>query len=384
MTGMESATPVAGMPSAREFTVHLLNNYAYVGLTSMADALELDVEAVRDIIRAEHDGVVSELASFGVQYAQLGGALVPKSGRHEVAFVFDSTRSTSGSYGDEFARRWIPIVKSHGPIRTAISSGDLLGVPSELVWREFETRLIRTRAFPKLSRELYYVVYLTNVSTSQLATMHEALTHASDGYLGYVDCSVWNPLKRAMLLPQLCLRTDDVVITSKDDMGHANPQGYPYDLAGFRVVGVSDERFSLLLTHRLDNGVPAWAQEDSALALTLLGGARAPLHSSPVSIDERRIAYLRDGHGASLRKAGLENHDADELAAAIADKFANGLIYNLRFKSGSRDGVPAAELDAFMYSVQVEFPDEAGLVKRYQVGLKYDARKHASEVVTFF
>lgn len=50
----------------------------------------------------------------------------------------------------------------------------------------------------------------------------------------------------------------------------------------------------------------------------------------------------------------------------------------------TRAGVPAHDLDTMMYSVQVEFPDNHGEVKRYQVGVKYTPATHTSEVVTFF
>lgn len=100
-------------------------------------------------------------------------------------------------------------------------------------------------------------------------------------------------------------------------------------------------------------------------------------------IDESRIEYLGRGHDARLSRAGLDGLDPDELSAAIEQKVTNRRIYNLRFVLGARAGVPARVLDALMYSVQVKFPDVAGGVKRYQVGLKYTPETHTREIATF-
>ena len=73
----------------------------------------------------------------------------------------------------------------------------------------------------------------------------------------------------------------------------------------------------------------------------------------------------------------------EELAQAIEAKIRRGLMFNLRFVHGTRDGEPAPENDALMFTVPVEFPDDTGTVRRYQVGVKYSPASHSGEVVTF-
>ena len=366
------------------FTIHSLNNYAHMGLTNLVEHLNLQPEDVRKIIRAEHHNLVTQLKVAGVEYSELGNALVPRRGRHEAAFIFDSTRAGNGMYGYTFAEKWIPILKQLGPDKTVLRVGDILGLASEVVWREMKTHLVGPEDFPRQARELYFVVYMTNLSIGQLKNIDSALSAVTEAYLGYVDCSTWNPLKSGMYLPQVGLRLHDRIITDMDDVGTPNQVGYPFEESGFRIIGVQEELYGPFLGHRLDNGVPAWADHDSAMALTVLGGNREAVTSTNVVIDASRIRYLGQDHGASLSKAGLDGLDQDELTVAIKQKFTNGLIYNLRFVWGAKAGVPARELDAMMYSVQLEFPDGAGEVKRYQVGLKYTPHTHTSEVVTFY
>lgn len=84
-----------------------------------------------------------------------------------------------------------------------------------------------------------------------------------------------------------------------------------------------------------------------------------------------------------MRKAGLDGLSPEELAQAIEAKIRSGLMFNLRFVHGTRDGEPAPENDALMFTVPVEFPDDTGTVRRYQVGVKYSPASHSGEVVTF-
>ncbi|MGC5585949.1 hypothetical protein [Ornithinimicrobium sp. W1665] len=370
--------------SERPFTIHSLNNYTHVGLTSLIDHLDLKPEQVQKIIRVGHYDLVEKFKAAGVDYSELRNALVPQPGRHEAAFIFDSTRSEKDMYGYFFAEKWIPALKQHGPEKTALRVGDILMLPNEFVWRELDRHLVGPAGFPRQPHDQYFVVYMTNLSAGQLRHVDAALTGATEAYLGYVDCSTWNPLKAGMYLPQVGLRLRDHIITEMEDDGTANQVGYPCENSGFRVVGIEEYLYGPYLGHRLNNGVPAWADEDSALALTVLGGDRQPVTSTDVVIDEKRIEYLKGNHGSSLSRARLDALDKDALAAAIKAKFTNGLVYNLRFKSGSRDGMLAPELDAMMYSVQVEFPDDDGEIKRYQVGLKYTAEAHTTEIVTFY
>lgn len=50
-------------------------------------------------------------------------------------------------------------------------------------------------------------------------------------------------------------------------------------------------------------------------------------------------------------------------------------MFNLRFVYGTRDGEPAPDNDALMFTVPVEFPNDTGTVHHYQVGVKYSPGK---------
>jgi hypothetical protein len=381
---MDLQPSLAGAPLEEPFTIHCVNNYTNFGLTGIADHLGLSSEVIGSVIRGAHRCVVDELRAAGVKYADLGPALVPKAGRYEVAYLFDSTQAEGQCYGYSYADKWIPVLKAHGPRTTAVSVGDIVELPGEIVWAVLEKNLVGRPGFPRLATNLYFVVYMTNLTASQLAKMHSALNASTNGYLGYVDCSTWNVLKLGLYLPQVALRLRDIIITAMDDERAVNLAGYPFEESGFRIVGVDEAHYDLLLDHRLDNGVPDWADTDSSTALTALLGNRQPAASSNVIVDTRRLQYLKERHGASLQRALLQPLSEADFAQAIEEKLNNRLVYNLRFIPGARGGMAAPELDALMYSMQLELRGAAGDVKRFQVGFKYSPDTHVSELTTFF
>lgn len=371
-------------PAGDSFTIHVLNNYTDMSFGVLAEHLNLTSTQVGAVIRAEHRRVVEQLTAVGVEYLALRNALVPQPGRHEVAFIIDSTQARNGLYGYSMADTWLPIVRSVGSVKTAIRIGDIIDLPTDVVWAELEEKLVGPTDFPRLHCSEYFVVYLTNLSTNQLRNLHETLTVATTAYLGYVDCSVWTPLKAGLLLPQVGLRVGNTIVTGSDEEGTPNSYGYPFTEAGFDVVGISGELYGPFLGHRLDNGVSYRADQDSSLSLTAIGGNLNPAASTTITIDENRITYLGTGHGTSLTKAGLAQLGKDRVEQAIEERLYKGLIYNIRFNDIYTDGIPTPEFNALMYSIQVEFPDLTGIMKRYQVGLKYTPESHTSEVVTFF
>lgn len=370
--------------SGGHFTIHSLNNYTNVFISSTAEAFDLDGDDIGVLIHDLHNDVTKELAKGGVDYVDLRWALTPRSSRAEVAFVFDSTVA-GDQYGFEISKAWLPALWKHGPKRTAISQGDIIGAPSTWVWNELAGHLVGDDDFARLSTEQYYVVYFTNLSPSQLNAMDVALRDSTRAYTGYVDCSTWTPLKLCLLLPQYAIRDGDALIVPSDEDGcpHISP---PDGGHGFRAVGVEQTLYGVVLDHRMDNGVPEWADSDSAFALTALGGALAPLRDLKLNLDESRFDHLTNderGHGASVRRAGLHGLGRDDLVRAIEAKIASGLVFHLRFVRGTRDGQPAPENNALMFTVQVEIPDDTKKVRRYQVGVKYTPINHTGEVVTF-
>lgn len=307
------------------FVIHSINGYTNVFIEVMAETLGLGDSGVQTLLRTMHSQVSGILKDKGVNYADLKSALTPQSDKHEIAFVFDSSQATSWSYGEEFSRAWLAALSiAGGPKRTAISEGDIIGLPALIVWQLLDQQLVRPaeRDVPWLSPEQYFVVYFTNVSSAQLAVLDREMRAKSVAYLGYVDCSGWTLFKTGLPLPQIALRLDKKIITAEDDDGNANLRGYRFDEYGYEIVGVEEDLYGTMLDSRIDMGIVQWGAADSAIALGALSGVMRDIASMALAIDERRFDYLTSeqpgyGHGASIKKAGLAGFDRFALAEAI-------------------------------------------------------------------
>lgn len=370
------------------FTIHLLNTYTNIFFPIMEKELNLNASELYEVSHEMHKTVVSRLDAEGIEYSSLRNALTPMRNRREVAFLFDS-RLAGDSYGHELAKSWLPALRANGPKKTAIQYGDLIGLPTNVAWPALEKHLVGPKDFPRLSPELYYVVYITNLSDGQ-AHKIDAMLGASQGpYLGHVDCTIWNPLMVGMSLPQFGLRVDDVIIMSMDDECESNPSGLPIEDYGFTFLGIESYLYNTFLEFRLDQGVPEWAGEDAALSLNVLGSQKKSFHDLKIVIDESRINYLEREHADSLENAGLSGLSIKEVAEAIKMKISKGLIFNLRFLEGKRTDANGNKvldplLDTHAFTVKADISSISGKIYRYMIGMKYSPVTHIAEVTTIF
>lgn len=397
---MNNATPNPSITpdsfDTEPFIIHSINGYTNVLIEVIAKTQDLSDNDIHKLLHAMHQQVVSTLLAKGIDYNDLSTALTPRSNKNEIAFVFDSSQSKSSYYGGEFSEVWLSALRSAGgPTRTAILEGDVIGLPSWLVWKILDEQLVRPlgQKTPQLSPGQYFVVYFTNISNNHLNKLDHAMRSLSLAYLGYINCSGSVSLKTSLPLVQVALRIDNKIITTEDEDGNTNPHGYAFNKFGFDVMGVNEDLYGTLLDFRIDMGIPEWSKSDSTVALGALSGIMRNIASMTLTIDNARFEYLKSekpgyGHGVSIRKAGLEKLSKDRLAEAIKNELSKNLLYNLRSVTGSKtvgnERIAAPENDALLFSVQVEFPDSKGLNQRYQVGVKYHTDEHRGEVTTMF
>jgi len=366
------------------FTVHVVNSYSHMGIEVISDVLQLNPSGIEQLVRSMHDQLVSTLAVNGIAYSDLKSALTPQLKRREIAFLFDSTATESGMYGYVISRMWLAVLLEHGPEKTAVLLGDLIGLSAELTWKYLDEFLVHTDSYPHLSPELYHVTYFSNITDNQLRTMDLAFRAFGKVYLGYVDCSVWNPLKLAMPLPQFGIRFGQVFITESIEDGIGNLAGYPLEDFGFTSVGIDESLYGPLLTFLKNDGVPGWSDADTAVSLSVLGGPRKNAAKMDLNISESRLKYLVSHHAKSIESAGFETFSREEVVDEIQRKLANNRIFNLRFIPGKSNGTRIPQLDALMFTAQIELRGLKSDIRRYQVGIKYSPDLHSGEIVTFY
>jgi hypothetical protein len=92
-------------------TIYTLEARSNAYLPVMKDHLDLSDRQVFNLIQGLFHHLCTLLASKGIEYSKLKGALVPNTGhRHERAFVFDWSKETSGLYGREAVHAILPVL----------------------------------------------------------------------------------------------------------------------------------------------------------------------------------------------------------------------------------------------------------------------------------
>lgn len=384
-----------------EFEIHTLNNYSHTLLRVIMAEMDLTAGQMADLIQETHGQISRELEGLGLSYLDAGlkPAITPRPGKLEIAFVFNTGVIDDGFYGMPIAAAWIPSLRLAAPKSSnSILSGDLTShLPSRDVFNAMTSRLVERRPYLFRVPNQFHVIYITNLTSSQVATLDEELFTRTESYVGYADCSVWSPFKQALFLPALAVRLrNNVLMPGSEETDRANPLDYPFAENGFTVRQVDVDLFDMYLHFKIDNRVPSRQQIDGAFSLMGLSRQLQPLATLALEIDESRFTYLlkegAKGHGASIRRAGLGGLTREGLAELVRAQIAKSLIFSLRARAGSRTGpngarTPDPSLDALLFSVQIEVPAEDSVVSdpiRLMVGVKYFPEDHHGELITLF
>lgn len=369
-------------PHEEEFTIHTIDSYDNMLLKVTQDYFSLDSKSMRNVIHEWYQQMTQELSDLGIAYSSFRTALVPTGGKNEIAYIFSTKNITDPHYGYALSEHWLNAIKECGPENTAIHHGDIIGFTDsqaeELVYAHVVDDSVKRLGGP------YFVVYLTNMKDSQSEAIHEYLVKHCRSYVGRVDCTKKSPFKNVLLLPQYGLKHKNTIITHSDEDGNYNLEGYPVAEYGFTCAGVSTEVYNIFLGHKINTGSLEGLSDDAATILQAIGGTRRSVGELSISISESRLEYLRLEHGKSLDVAQLFNQSTNNFANAIKEELQRSMIYNIRFKLGTKDGKKARGNDAVLFSVQIELLDMNHTSRRYQVGIKYNPIEHSGEIVTFF
>jgi len=167
--------------------IFTLNARSHVMLEVARDYLKITSPRMRQEIQAAHQEVIQILAEKGIDYASLRSGLVPKSDKHEAAFIFDSEAIESGIYGREVLKRLLPLLEPRST--QGVLGGDLLGEDQDSILEILRESMVLTRSFTFKHATLLFAVYINNLSEASLSHIHHELTSFS-AYLGYIPTSL--------------------------------------------------------------------------------------------------------------------------------------------------------------------------------------------------
>ncbi len=357
-------------------TIFTLEARSNVLLEVMRDYFNLSDQHVFNEIQGLFRRLRTLLASKGIEYGKLKGALVPNTGsRHERAFVFDWSKATSGLYGPEAVHAILPVLdprSTHsvlcGDWLDKADFGEMLTAsPSASTDREMVRRGGRG--------DTLYFVYLNNLPSGATSRVHDRLL-ASPCYLGFLDLDSASPVKACLsvMLVRAFIKHEGVIIggheDDRDDSENVNLSLFDFDSLGLPVRSVPQMLYGIFLSYKLERPVME-GERDTKFSLNAMTPNPVEFDDFEVVLEQQKLEYLKREKPGSLQQAGLVGLNAGEIVRQIRTKFARNYIYNL---SRSTDG------ETLKFNIILEF---SGGVRKV-CALDYDTLRKVLKVITFY
>ncbi|MFB8190372.1 hypothetical protein ACFC14_13675 [Microbacterium sp. NPDC055988] len=351
-----------------------LNQRHSYGLEVDRATFKMNAAQFRRWIREHYDSLVRGLAEYGIDYEQLGPALVPSTKRHEMALLFNVDALGDWWYSHAVTRRLLPLLDRKAT--RSVLHGDIGWHPSATRELALYSGLVRG-TLSDWGEQLIYCVYLNNLSATQVTTLHTSFVD-TPGYLGHVPATHHSAFRTevADMLPAAFVQHRGAVITDHglDEplVGTSNEIGLPFDSFGFRTVSTVSALFAPLLSYKIQSQRAPLHRDDLLVSLNAISDDPMELNDFEVLIPEAKFGYLRSAKGELLKIAGLDEHSREDLAAVIRAEIENDYIYRLQTNI---DGT-------VQFTIMLELPRSDGRQTKLVVGLKYFADRRQLSLVT--
>ncbi|MCC8907761.1 hypothetical protein [Curtobacterium sp. GD1] len=357
-------------------SIHAINARDSGLLNFLYEESGADPSRFQKLVTGELTRLTELLATRGINYSTLKPALVPSRKGRQIVLLYDWLEH-KGNYAVAFMNLWMPLVTTTSKFTT--KSGDLLGLPR--IVSEFEHVVVKARR-ETFRWDTLYAVYFNNLSSSEVETMHAALS-SETRYKGYIDVTFGGEARDFMAdtltFGKIFFNGNVILSHGADDpfVGEEDPLGFPYDEFGFRLTTVIDWYFYPFLDYKIESYSSDGSAEDSILSLAAATGEHVdtqlvPVHVNPDKLDKY---LLREKDKLALMTSiGLQEVSPGELAEIITDHLQSNYIYDMRLAS---DGTP-------LFAVCAEFENRDGNLTKRLLALKLDRDAGSISLVTMY
>lgn len=360
-------------------TIFTLNARDNVFLDVMKDYLNLNEDQIYSEIEYLFDELGLILESKNINYQDLKKGLIPSLDRKEVAFVFDTNRIKSGSYGADVFEHLLPAFSNTGS--HSVLCGDYIGDDElkETLYEEFRNRLLTNCEIDYRHHSQFYIVYINNLSEKMLESFSEKLDDYA-GYVGYFDLTVTSFLKSylsTILVNSFLISKNQVISAHEDDRDNKedlNMYGYSFEENGFNVRSIQSMYFMLFLSYKIERGVIAGFESDTSFSLNAIGSDVMDIYDFELQVEEKKLGYLKSEKGGSLKKADLSEVTVQELEELIKLKLKDNYIYNLTF---------IKEHNTLKFNIMLDVTARDGII-RLNAALEYLPSEKVLRLITMF
>ena len=367
------------MPAIK--SLHTLNARNHAMLEVVRDYFNLGSKQMLREIQGMRYSVEEVLAKKGIKYGDLRSALVPAKNRREIALVFDNTAIDASWYGFEVMKRVIPLFNRESD--HSVLLGDYLDASShkEQLFKAFRQTVELRRDVHFQHPTQFFIVYINNLTKHMVEYFDNNLSQYC-GYVGIADMTYGSMFKfyLSTMLVNSFVKHGKIILQGhepdRDAEDDVNMSGYPFEENGYVCRSISDELMGVLLSYKIERPIYPGFEVDTEFALNAVVDTPMSIHKFEVEVEEEKLKYIMKRKLGSIKRAGLEDINNEQLSALIKAKIQNSYIYNLCFN---------AEHNIMKFDTILEFPTRGDRpATRLLAALEYQPDRRKLRLITLF
>ncbi|MDE0925100.1 hypothetical protein [Aurantimonas coralicida] len=362
-------------------SLHTLNARGNVMLEVIQQYFKITPERMFREIQGLRQAAEDALALKGISYDALKTALVPDRQRREIALVFDSVSTASGSYGYDVFEHVIPLLDKNS--NHSILAGDYLDHPGQLdeLFSAFEEAVELRRSVEFRHPTQFFIVYINNLTDAMVEHLDKGLKDYG-AYVGIADMTYMSRFKfyLSTMLANSFIKHGKIILQGhepdRDDTEDVNMRGYPFEENGFVCRSIDGDVMGVVLSYKIERPAFPGFESDTHFALNAICTSPLALNDFDIEVEEAKLEYLKREKAGSMSRAGLASIDRAQLSALIHAKVQDSYIYNLSF---------SAEHDVIKFNVIVEIPQSKTSERtRLLAVLEYQPEEKLLRLITLY
>jgi hypothetical protein len=359
---------------AKIYTLDARDN---IFLSVMRDHLGLNEKEMRTNIIGAHREVVNILRNKHVEYEEIKSALIPRTDRMEIAFLFDSGSIENAWYGLDVIQKILP--QFNRDSIHSVLGGDLLGDDQSLMKSLVDKYTVFSKPFMFRHSSLIYCIYITGLTEKMLYTFNKGLKEYNS-YIGYVPATYWSEIKTifAFYLVNLFIKFKNIIIQKHEDdrsnSENINFLGYPFPDYGYKIISLQVLYFDMFLSYKIEREVFDIDRDDISISLNSISSILFPLGGLKIEIEDNKFKYILDKKLGILKNAQIENISKEEFSELIRLKISSSYIYNLEY---------IEQYDVAKFNIVIELPrQDGGFPERMVVSFEYKPIEKKLRLIT--
>lgn len=316
-------------------TIFTLDGRDSIFLDAMKGWFNLDENTVHNEINGAFQECISILEEMKINYEDLKNGLIPRSGKNEIAFVFDRDKMEP-SYGFDAFSKLIPLLDKKSC--NSVLFGDFIGADKlkHKLRSAFFKQIQKVREIDYQHHEQFCIIYINNLPDQSVKTINDGLSKFAP-YVGYFDLTYSSFLKTylSIVLSRHFLKSKSIIITA-NEVNDINIYGYPFEENGFKCKGVDTIYYGLFLSYKIEREVFEGFESDTTFAINAITKNVFHISDFNILVEEPKLQYLLREKADNIERAGITNLTLSEVELLIQDKINNNYIYNLCFRKESQ------------------------------------------------